>query len=236
MGLFGKKPTHIPGPTYQPPPSRAPAGPGPDQALHNMEMRTGNLQARISQIEVELAGYKKEMARSKQGSATHNMNKRRAMQAIKQRKQLESRLAATMNNSFNIESMRDAKHMQQDNLEMVQTMKGTASELRAAQGQIDIDQVEDLQDDITDAMDEINEVQGILGRSYEVDPIDDADLEAELEGIDETFEYGVGQNLATPSYLQPAPYNTPATGMPAGMQANPSQQYAPSEQMPASRY
>lgn len=234
MGLFGKKPELVHTP-YVPPPRHAPAGPSMDEAIHNGTIREGNLQARIAALDQDIINYKKEMQRCRPNTATYNMYKRRALQAMKQRKSLENRAAMTANANFNLEQIRDTKYMQQENVSMAQNLRTANQELRAAQQHIDLDEIQDLQDDMQEALEDANEVQEVLGRSYDVDNIDETELMAELDELEEdSLNYATGDSLTTPSYLQPSATEiTPA---------RPSQEqfrrpnYTEPESMPAPRY
>merc|ERR1712228_198064 len=48
---------------------------------------------------------------------------------------------------------------------------------------MDIGKVEDIQDELEDMMEEANEIQEVLGRSYGMPEIDEDDLEAELDAL-----------------------------------------------------
>merc|ERR1711994_561412 len=52
---------------------------------------------------------------------------------------------------------------------------------------VNIDQIEDLQDDLGDMLEEANEVQEAMGRTYGMPEIDEADLEAELDALGDDF-------------------------------------------------
>ena len=52
---------------------------------------------------------------------------------------------------------------------------------------INIDQIEDMQDELGDMMEEANEIQESLGRSYGMPEVDEDDLEAELDALGEDF-------------------------------------------------
>lgn len=222
MKYFGKKPQYVSAPYVAPPPREQP-GPSMDQALHGAELRTGNLDSRIAAIEAEIANYKREMQRSRPGSASHNMYKRRALQAMRQKKSLENRVSMSANAAFNLEQVRDAHQMQQDNQAFVHGLKAANHELRAAQQNIDLDEVEDLRDDMEETLAEVNEVGEVLGRSYDIDNIDQTELEAELDELEqESFNYASSDTLNTPAYLRPSdPYPTPAN--PSSVQSRPAQ-------------
>ena len=143
------------------------------------------------------------------------------------------------NATFNLEQVRDVKHMQQDNIAMVSNLKIANQEMRAAQHRVDIDEVEDLQDDMADALAEANEVQEVLGRSYDVDNVDEAGLEAELDELEEdalNYAAAPGANLNTPTYLQPQSFGAPAQEHQVPQQGYAAPNYAAPNAMPAQRY
>lgn len=66
----------------------------------------------------------------------------------------------------------------------VDAMQAANKEMRKTYGKIDVDKIERVQDEMEDMIEQANEVQETLGRSYGVpDEIDEADLEAELEAL-----------------------------------------------------
>lgn len=238
MGLFGKKPEYVAQPYVRPPASRQAPGPSMDQALHNAEMRTGNLESRVATLEAEIAEYKREMQRNRPGTAAYNMYKRKALNAMRQRKSLESRAQMSSNAAFNLEQVRDAKYQQQDNIAMVQGIKAASQEIRLASQQVDLDEVDDLHDEMQDALADVNEVGNMLGRSYDVDNIDQTELEAELDELEqESVGYGVaGSSQATPAYLRPT-NEMPQPVMPQYQHQQPSSgnpSYAPTYANPQS--
>jgi charged multivesicular body protein 5 len=61
----------------------------------------------------------------------------------------------------------------------VDAMKTANKEIKRQYGKIDIDKIEAMHDDMTELLEQANEIQESLGRSYAVpDEIDEADLEA----------------------------------------------------------
>lgn len=237
MGLFGKKPQLVHAPHVAPPRPAAP-GPSMDEAIHNSEMRAGNIQARLQAIEQDIINFKREMQRARPGTSTHTMYKRRALQAMKQKKSLEQRLAMNTNATFNLEQVRDAKYMQQDHIAMAQNLKAVKNELVAGQQHVNVDEIEDLHDDMQEALEDVHETQEVLGRSYDVDHVDEAELEAELNELEaDSMQYGTGESLATPSYLQPAAIEAPQHAAPQPAQGQlPRPGYAQPEQMQPQRY
>ena len=69
---------------------------------------------------------------------------------------------------------------------------------------ININQVEDMQDDMADLLEQAEEVQNAMGRSYNTDDIDEADLEAELAAMEDDpslFLSSAADEGATADYL-----------------------------------
>ena len=207
MGLFGgKKPQYVPA-KYIPPPSRqANAAPSSDDVIHSTEMRAGNLQARVAKLEQEILNHKREMSRHRKGTASYNMAYQRAMQAMKQKKRLEGRLQNTMAMQFNMEHIRDAKVEMRDQAAMVSGLRQEVQQMERMKNEIDVDDVEDIHDQMQEVMEDANEISQVLGRNYDVGVVDDYELEAELNALEDNVSLGDATNV--PSYLQPAPLNT----------------------------
>jgi charged multivesicular body protein 5 len=92
-----------------------------------------------------------------------------------------------------------------DTVTTVAAMKNANATLKKSVKAINIDEIEDITDDLADMMEDMNEVNDALGRSYATpDDIDEADLEAELDVLEDEMEADALAEDATPSYLQPA--------------------------------
>lgn len=168
------------------------------------------------------------MQRSRPGTAAHNAAKRRAVQALKQKRMLDSQVAAASNAVFNLEQVKDVRDQIDFQQQQAAAIKASHSALQTAQGQVDLDEIENLQDDITDTMADVNEVSESLGRTYETEPIDETELMAELEGFEnEDFAaVSAAAPQTAPSYLQPAPVVAPYQP-PTAYSGQPSAPYTP---------
>ena len=62
-------------------------------------------------------------------------------------------------------------------------MKLGVKEMKKEYKKVNIDNIEDMQDELEDMLEQANEVQEAMGRSYGVPDLDEADLEAELEAL-----------------------------------------------------
>ena len=195
-------------------------------ASAKLETRTAGLDEKIKKLEVELAGYKEKMKKAK-GPALKTL-KQRAMAVLKRKKMYESQRDQLAGQAFNVEQTSFAIDSVKDTLTTVDAMKAASKTLKTEFKKVNIDNIEDVQDDLADMMEDMNEVQDALGRSYGIgDDIDEADLDAELACLDD--ELGMDELDAdadsTPAYLQPAdPGALPEqpTNLPPPPNANPA--------------
>merc|ERR1719473_934888 len=90
-----------------------------------------------------------------------------------------------MNQAFNLDQVKFAQEGLKDTAVTVEAMKDANKALKKQFKAININQVEDIQDDMADLLEQAEEVQNALGRSYNTDDIDEADLEAELAAMED---------------------------------------------------
>merc|ERR1719473_1949365 len=90
-----------------------------------------------------------------------------------------------MNQAFNLDQVKFAQEGLKDTAVTVEAMKDANKALKKQFKAIDINQVEDMQDDMAELLEQAEEVQNALGRSYNTDDIDEADLEAELAAMED---------------------------------------------------
>jgi charged multivesicular body protein 5 len=212
--IFGKK-------------KEAPPPPSMTEAAGRVDGRVGTLDAQIEQLDNELRKYKAQMKNAK-GSAATSI-KKRAMATLKRKKMYEQQRDSMAAQSFNIEQTTMAMDTAKDQIEVVAAMKGAAAALKTEVKKIDLDSVEDTMDDMADLMEEMGEITEMLGQSYGgLEDVDEADLEAELDGLgfDDELDVGLGDaEPAVPSYLQTAPEATLASEEPAAVPATGVDEY-----------
>nr|CAG4650510.1 EOG090X0EA1 [Sida crystallina] len=85
--------------------------------------------------------------------------------------------------SFNMEQANYATQTLKDTQATVKAMQMGVKEMKREFKKVNIDQIEDVQDDMADLLEQAEEVQEALGRSYGVPDIDEDELEAELEAL-----------------------------------------------------
>merc|ERR1719183_436108 len=90
-----------------------------------------------------------------------------------------------MQQQFNIEQVTFAQETLKETADTVGAMKDANKALKKQFKAININQVEDMQDDMADLLEQAEEIQEAMGRSYNTDDIDEADLEAELAAMED---------------------------------------------------
>uniref|UniRef100_A0ABM0MEE9 Charged multivesicular body protein 5 n=1 Tax=Saccoglossus kowalevskii TaxID=10224 RepID=A0ABM0MEE9_SACKO len=98
-------------------------------------------------------------------------------------KTYEQQRDSLMQQSFNMEQANYATQTLKDTKMTVDAMKMGVKEMKKEYKKVNLDQIEDLQDDMEDMLEQANEVQETLGRSYGMPELDEDELEAELDAL-----------------------------------------------------
>ncbi|KAI8799220.1 Snf7 family [Cladochytrium replicatum] len=133
------------------------------------------------------------------GTYEQNAVKQRALRVLKQKKMYEGQRDALAQQTFNMEQAQFATENLKNTMVTVDAMKMANKELKSQYKKISIDKIERMQDEMEDLLEQANEVQEAIGRTYGLpDDVDEEDLAAELDALgDELLE-----EEETPSYLQ----------------------------------
>lgn len=116
-----------------------------------------------------------------------------------------------MQQSFNLEQASMASENLKNTAIAVDAMRDANKALKSQYKKMNIDKIEAVQDEMEDLLEQANEVQETLGRSYALgDEIDEDDLEAELDALGDELDF---EEEGEPSYLQETPLNLPSTGI-----------------------
>jgi len=169
--LFGKAKEKAPKPTIQ-------------DATGSLEKRGDSVDQKIMKLDKELMRYVDQMKKMKPGPAKAQVQKRAAA-ILKQKKMYENQKSNMMDQAFNLDQIAFATEGIKETANTVSAMKDANKDLKKQMKNIKIDQVEDMQDDLADLLEQAEEIQGALGRSYGTDDIDEADLEAELAALED---------------------------------------------------
>ncbi|RKP20461.1 charged multivesicular body protein 5 [Rozella allomycis CSF55] len=180
--------------------SSKPKAPKPtlNDAIEKMDSRTESVEVKVKKLDAELARYKDQMSKMKDGPAK-NAIKSKALRVLKQKKLYEGQRDMMMQQSFNMDQTNFALESMKSTVTTVDAMKIAAKEMKTQFKAINIDKIDNLQDEIEDLLEQSNEVQEALGRSYGLpDDVDEDELEAELEALQNEADF---EFEGEPSYL-----------------------------------
>ncbi|XP_005112773.1 charged multivesicular body protein 5 [Aplysia californica] len=188
--LFGR------GKPKEPPPNLT-------DCISNIDSRGESIDKKIARLDIDLKKYKDQMKKMREGPAK-NQVKQKAMRVLKQKRTYENQRDQLGQQSFNLEQQNFAVQSLKDTKTTVDAMKIGVKDFKKAYKTVDIDQIENMQDDLEDLMEQTNEIQEVMGRSYGMPELDDDELEAELDalgdeiGLDEDSSY-LDDAVAAPS-------------------------------------
>ena len=188
--VFGKKKQKAPAPSL-------------GQASSGLGGRMDEMDKKIAGLENELRVYKDKMKKAKSPAARNQLQKR-AMEVLKRKRMYEQQRDMVAGQQFNIDQASFGIESAKANVETVAAMKAANVELKKTiKNDLDIDAVEDLAEDMAEMMEDFNEINEALGRNFSTpEYIDEADLDAELEMLEDELEEETEIADSTPSYLQ----------------------------------
>lgn len=169
-----------------------------------IEERVSSLDIKLSKINAELSAYQQKMSRMRDGPGKNSI-KQRALNLLKQRRQIEAQKDQLESQSWNMSQAQMTTDNLKNTMVTVDAMKQTNKQLKKTYGKIDVDKIEDLQDEMLDLIEKSNDLQDTLAQSYDVpDEISESELDAELEALGDEIDYENEMSEATgvPSYLQ----------------------------------
>ncbi|KAM9337383.1 charged multivesicular body protein 5 [Symphorus nematophorus] len=164
--------------------SSKPKAPPPNltDCIGKVDSRTESIDKKIARLDAELVKYKDQMKKMRDGPSK-NMVKQKAMRVLKQKRMYEGQRDNLMQQSFNMEQTNYTIQSLKDTKTTVDAMKLGLKDMKKAYKGVKIDKIEDIQDQLEDMMEDANEIQEALGRSYGTPEIDEDDLEAELDAL-----------------------------------------------------
>lgn len=171
-------------------------------AINSTDTRAGTMEVKIRKLDAELGTFKAQMAKMRDGPGKTAVQQR-ALRTLKQKRMYEGQLMQLQQQTFNMEQAAMTTENLKNTMATVDAMRVANKEMKKQYKGIDIDKIESIHYDMEDLIEQANEIQESLGRSYGVpDEVDEADLQAELDalGLDDD---PIGEN-ETPSYLQDA--------------------------------
>jgi hypothetical protein len=162
-------------------------------------------QKRIEHLEKKSLKYRDE-ARLK----LQRKNKKAALMCLKRKKMVDMEINKMQQLQFNLDSMKFQLENASTNATMVHAMKTVKGGLKQFHSTVSVSEVEDTMDDISELMDDSNEMNDILGRPVG-DCSDDEDAllgeldELEQEAIEEMFEGTIEEKDDSPVALPSVP-------------------------------
>lgn len=147
-----------------------------------MDGRADAIETKVNKLDAELRKYKEQMTKMREGPSK-NAVKAKALRILKQKKQYEQQIEGLRNQSFNMEQANFAAQSLKDTQATVAAMKDGVTQMKKEFKKINIEHIEDLQDDMADMLEQADEVQEAMGRSYGMPEIDDDELAAELDAL-----------------------------------------------------
>ncbi|XP_060212542.1 vacuolar protein sorting-associated protein 60.1-like [Lycium barbarum] len=174
--------------------------PSVQDASDRINKRGESVEEKINKLDVELTRYKEQLKKTRPGPAQEAV-KARAMRVLKQKRMYENQRDMLYNQTFNLDQVSFASEGIKDAQQTMAAMKSANKELKGMMKTVNIQDVDNLQDEMTDLMDVSNEIQETLGRSYGVpDDVDEEELMGELDALEADMEF---EGEGVPSYLQP---------------------------------
>eukprot|EP00842_Homolaphlyctis_polyrhiza_P006778 jgi/Hompol1/7100/HPOL_002941-RA len=178
-------------------------------AIGATDARVDSVEVKIKKLDAELIKYKDQMKTMRDGPGKASF-KQKAMRVLKQKKLYENQRDQMMQQTFNMEQAAMATENLKNTMVTLDAMQSANKELKKQYKQVNLDKIEKMQDEMEDLLEQANEVQEMIGRSYGLpDDIDEDDLEAELDALGDDLTL----DEAEPSYLQEPEYvpELPAT-------------------------
>ncbi|XP_051910850.1 charged multivesicular body protein 5 [Hippocampus zosterae] len=165
-----------------------PKAPPPNltDCIGTVDARSESVDKKIARLDAELVKYKEQLKKMREGPSK-NMVKQKAMRILKQKRMYEGQRDNLMQQSFNMEQSNYTIQSLKDTKTTVDAMKVGLKDMKKAYKHVKIDQIENIQDQLEDMMEDANEIQEVLGRSYGTPEIDEDDLEAELSALGDEF-------------------------------------------------
>nr|CAH7756146.1 unnamed protein product [Callosobruchus chinensis] len=196
--LFGKAKPKEPGPSIS-------------DCIAGVDQRADAVEKKINGLENDLRRFRDQMAKMREGPAK-NAVKQKALRVLKQKKLYENQLDNLRGQSFNMEQANMAHQTLKDTHTTVVAMRDGMNQMKKEFKKINIDDIEDVQDELADMMEQADEVQEALGRTYNTPEIDEDELEAELDALGEEIGLDDDQSYLDDVLKAPeAPSNKPDT-------------------------
>jgi len=150
--------------------------------IANVDSRGESIEKKVDKLDAELKKYKDQMSKMREGPAK-NAIKQKALRVLKQKKMYENQRGNLSQQSFNMEQANFSLQTLKDTKTTLDAMKVGVKDMKKAYKNVNINEIEDVQDDLADYLEQADEVQEALSRSYGMPDIDESELDAELAAL-----------------------------------------------------
>ncbi|KAI9484473.1 Snf7-domain-containing protein [Zychaea mexicana] len=193
-----------------------------NDAISSTDVRSDAVEVKIRKLDAELTRYRDQMKKMREGPAKVQCQalavQQKALRVLKQRKLYEAQQDNLQQQSFNMEQAQMTTENLRNVMATVDAMQTANKEMKKQYKNVNLDKIDQLQDEMEDLIEQANEVQESLGRSYNLpDDVDEDDLEAELDALGDELNF---EEEDVPSYLQ----EDVAEDLPKASEADPKQQ------------
>lgn len=198
--------------------AKAEAAPPPtlEDAGSRLEKRGDVIDGRIKKIDDDLLTLRRQILASR--GTTQERLKQRAMQLLKQKKMYEGQQDNIMQQRFHVEQMQFTRETMLETKLQLDAMKDAAAVMQKEFKNFSVEDVEKMGDQLRDLYEQHEEIQEILGHTYDVpDDVDEDDLNEQLNAL--AFDM---EKQKDASYLDQA-LAMPAQNLPAARTMVPNQ-------------
>lgn len=184
--------------------SKHKGGPTPQEAIHRLRETEDMLTKKQEYLEAKIS---QELAVARKNGTK---NKAAALQALKRKKRLEKQLAQIDGTLSTIEFQREALENANTNTEVLKNMGYAAKAIKSVHQNMDVNQVDDLMQEITEQQEIAQEISDAISRPAGFgEEFDEDDLLAELEELEQEDldqkMLNVGRLPSVPSTLPSRP-------------------------------
>ncbi|GAA5956717.1 hypothetical protein JCM3765_005717 [Sporobolomyces pararoseus] len=198
--------------------------PSLNDAIASTDTRIDSIEVKIRKLDAELTKYRDQMRKMRDGPGKSAVQQR-ALRVLKQKKLYESQIGQLQQQTFNMEQASITTENLRNTMATVDAMKTANKELKKQYGKLNVDKIEQMHYDMEDLIEQANEVQESMSRTYGVpDEVDEADLEAELDALGDDF---AEEEQGIPSYLR----EDASTELPDFVDESPVAEQAPKERL-----
>ena len=176
-----------------------PPAPTLDETSTKLGDRGKVVQLKVDECNKQLVDIKNQMKTAK-GMAYKSLQNK-ALQVLRRRKMYDAQLNNVMSQQFNIDQVAFTTETITSTIDTMNALKAATAVQQQEMKKLNMDQLEDLFDDLADMMADQEEIQEVMGRSYQVE-YDESELMNELAELDEEIVIEqLSDGFNVPSYV-----------------------------------